>query len=186
MVCAFRVTAAVPIDCELAACTLVCWVCWACRKSCFTHSTVEHFACLDLGRAIVLSRAGLLCRCPGAGKWVEGDADSRASYAQRTQVNMHLGLKLCHRTCRHLQDSGFRFRCSTPQGLAVLRVMHSVLLTRLLRAKWKCKLDFFLHLCLFILMLLYLPASSVKYSIPRSRAGSKAFAVLAALCSLAH
>ena len=26
------------------------------------------------------------CRCPGAGKWVEGDGDSRASYAQRTQV----------------------------------------------------------------------------------------------------
>lgn len=26
------------------------------------------------------------CRCPGAGKWVEGDGDSRASYAQRTQA----------------------------------------------------------------------------------------------------
>ena len=26
------------------------------------------------------------CSCPGAGKWVEGDGDSRASYAQRTQV----------------------------------------------------------------------------------------------------
>lgn len=26
------------------------------------------------------------CRCPGAGKWVEGDTDSRASYAQRTQA----------------------------------------------------------------------------------------------------
>ena len=26
------------------------------------------------------------CRCPGAGKWVEGDGESRASYAQRTQV----------------------------------------------------------------------------------------------------
>ncbi|KAL3151010.1 hypothetical protein ABBQ38_012881 [Trebouxia sp. C0009 RCD-2024] len=26
------------------------------------------------------------CRCPGAGKWVESDQDSRASYAQRTQA----------------------------------------------------------------------------------------------------
>ncbi|KAA6421081.1 MAG: hypothetical protein FRX49_08992 [Trebouxia sp. A1-2] len=26
------------------------------------------------------------CRCPGAGKWVEGDGESRASYAQRTQA----------------------------------------------------------------------------------------------------
>ena len=76
---------------------------WARKKTCFASSDVEQFACLDLGRAIVLSRAGLLCRCPGAGKWVEGDADSRASYAQRTQVNLHmLGFRVMSRAWRAL------------------------------------------------------------------------------------